>query len=447
MTIRTEPSPPTRPRGHRLRWITAIGAVVLVVAGILVATLWRSGGPRDASPGVPPPNPSSASSGPASSAPAPAEFPYQPLWPFSDANEAAAWQRSFREGGHQPWHLDAAQTASSFTQGYLGYAGVNLTTSNRTTGNQAWIGVGYVLPNGRTATAAVVHLAKLGSGTDAPWEVVGTEDSTLTLTQPAYGSAADSPVTVGGRITGVDENLHVRIFELRHRQVGEAGGIPAGGQNTPWSARVPFSAPAGSVLTIAVSTGGHVTDVERFAITGVRAGRSGASADGDVDGDGRADTITFPAPGRLYIAYATGKTETVGFDVADGYTDVALLGAVDADQDGHAEIFVRTGSGASTQFATVFRYFSGHLAVVTLDGKQSGLAYGGTVTHQDSWACRPPAEPVLTWSGTSTDGQTFTGTARSYRFDGFVLARIAERPLTVTPANPAPTGCGSLNPG
>lgn len=274
MTVKIEPFPPPKPRERRWRWLTAIGAVVLVFAGILVTALWRSDRTRQELPGGPPPDPSS---GQTSSAPAPPAFPYQPMWPFSDANEAAAWQRSFREGGHQPWHLDASLTAESFTQGYLGYAAVNLTTSKRTTGNQAWIGVGYALPNGGTATAAVVHLAKIGSGTDAPWEVVGTEDTTLSVTQPAYGSTVDSPVTVGGRITGVDENIHVRVLELRRAQVGETGGIPSGGQNTPWTARVPFSAPADSVLTIAVSTGGHLTDVERFAITGVRGGRSSAS--------------------------------------------------------------------------------------------------------------------------------------------------------------------------
>lgn len=282
MTIRTEPTPPpARPRGRRWRWITATGAVVLVVAGILVATMWRSGRPQQEPPGAPPSNPSSSQTSasqpspgqtsPGQPQPAPA-FAYQPLWPFTDANDAAAWQQSFRDGGHQPWHLDAALTAESFTQGYLGYAAVNLTTSRRTEGNEAWIGVGYALPNGGTATAAVLHLAKLGSGTDAPWEVVGTEDTTLTVTAPAYGSTVGSPVTVGGRITGVDENIHVRIFQQQRAPAGETGGIPAGGQNTPWSARLPFSAPAGSVLTIAVSTGGHLTDVERFAITGVRAG-------------------------------------------------------------------------------------------------------------------------------------------------------------------------------
>ncbi|TVT19725.1 hypothetical protein FNH05_34830 [Amycolatopsis rhizosphaerae] len=205
---------------------------------------------------------------PSTAAPA---FAYQPLWPFSGAADAAAWQASYRQGGHQPWHLDPALTAQSFAQGYLGYAGIDQITGRRTAGTEAWVGVGYRLPNGNPATAAVIHLAELGTGPDAPWEVVGTEDTTLTVTRPGYGTTVVSPVTVGGAITGVDESLRVQVREPRG-PAGERGGVPAGGQQAPWAVTVGFTAPPGSVLTIAVSTGGHVADVERFAITGVRAG-------------------------------------------------------------------------------------------------------------------------------------------------------------------------------
>lgn len=51
---------------------------------------------------------------------------------------------------------------------------------------------------------------------------------------------------------------------------GGADGIPAGGDNALWSARVIFTAPSRAVLTVVVSTGGHVAAVERFAITAVR---------------------------------------------------------------------------------------------------------------------------------------------------------------------------------
>jgi len=49
-------------------------------------------------------------------------------------------------------------------------------------------------------------------------------------------------------------------------------GVPAGGSNTAWSVTVGYAAPAGKVLTIVVSTGGHVAEDERFAVTAVRTG-------------------------------------------------------------------------------------------------------------------------------------------------------------------------------
>jgi len=275
--------PPVEPRS-RWRLLVAVAAVIVVVAavGVTVALL-RTG--RQSTPAASPSGSASASgsasvtpsagtpSATPSAAPAPAPvFGFQPLWPFAGTADAAAWQRSYRAGGHQPWHLDPGQTALSFTRSYLGYTELDRVTSRRVVGTQAWVGVGYANPNGRLVTAAVLHLARIGSGADAPWEVVGSRDATLSLTTPDYGATVSSPVTVGGRITGVDESLRVQVRALGAPLLGQLGGIPAGGQDTPWSARVAFTAPAGTVLTIAVSTGGHLLGVERFAITGVRAG-------------------------------------------------------------------------------------------------------------------------------------------------------------------------------
>ncbi|MEV6325290.1 hypothetical protein AB0M45_29530 [Nocardia sp. NPDC051787] len=100
--------------------------------------------------------------------------------------------------------------------------------------------------------------------------MVGTEDSTLTLTAPSYGSAVRSPLLAGGRISGVDESLRVQVRQIaRTRPVGEASPIPAGGADTPWTATVSFTADCPGTLTVVVSTGGHIAEVERFAITGV----------------------------------------------------------------------------------------------------------------------------------------------------------------------------------
>lgn len=223
-------------------------------------------GAASSSPGAAAPTSENASS-------TPIRFDYQPLWPFRSAEDAATWQQAYRADGHQPWHLAADQVAQTFTRDYLGYRNVDKIVKTDVREDDARVSVGFDNPNGTTATAAVVHLARFGTGADAPWEVVGTEDTTLTLTAPSYGSAITSPLTAGGRITGVDESLRVQVRRSDLPQpAGEVSGIPAGGTNSPWTATVPLTDACPGTLTIAVAAGGHTATVERFAVTGAHCG-------------------------------------------------------------------------------------------------------------------------------------------------------------------------------
>lgn len=200
-----------------------------------------------------------------------ASSPYQPLWPFASRQQAEAWQQDYRSGGHQPWHLDAAQTALSFTNGFLGYTGIDRATTQTVGDVDAEVGVGFEIEPGRTLTAAVIHLVRLGTGTDAPWEVVGSADTDFTLTTPSYGASVTSPITVGGRITGVDESIRVQVRgPSSPATLGQTCCVPAGGEREPWEATVAFQGAADAVLTIAAATGGHVAQVERFTVTAVR---------------------------------------------------------------------------------------------------------------------------------------------------------------------------------
>ena len=269
--------PPSGPDRRLRAMLLALGLVVVlavaVAVGYAIATKddpEPQGGPSAAPPATSAPVARPTPSGVETSAPPAPAFAYQPLWPFSGTAEAAAWQRAYRSGGHQPWHLDPGLTAVSFSVQYLGFTAVDEVVDQTVVGREAWVGVGYELPDGSRSTAAVVHLARIGSGVDAPWEVVGTRDSTLTLATPMYAAAVSSPLVVGGRITGVDESLRVQVRSLGGPVRGSVGGIPTGGDNAPWSARVTFTAPSRAVLTVVVSTGGHVAAVERFAITAVR---------------------------------------------------------------------------------------------------------------------------------------------------------------------------------
>ncbi|MGW4351105.1 hypothetical protein ACWELJ_03345 [Nocardia sp. NPDC004582] len=266
----------TNSQGQRRRTVLAMAAIP---AAILLASCSSGGGPSDttttartdasttAAPGGAAPGSGTAGSTTTSSA---ADFPYQPLWPFRDRAEAAAWQQD-AGSGHQPWHLDPAATAQSFTQHYLGFAKVDKIVRVATEGDQSRVSVGFDNPNGVPVVAAVVHLARIGHGDTAPWEVVGTDDTTLHLTTPRYGSAVGAPVAVGGTITGVDESIRVRILRAdRDQPVGQSAPIPAGGTESPWNATVSVADACPATLTIVAATGGHVADVERFAITGVR---------------------------------------------------------------------------------------------------------------------------------------------------------------------------------
>lgn len=274
---------PTPPRNRRTVIIVVL-SVLLAIATAAAVTLAVVGGGEDPAPT--PGNPPSA--GPTASAPSTAQpttgsatptpsqptvvpFGYQPLWPFTNLAEVTAWQNAYRSGGHAPWHLDADATALAFTTGYLKFTAINVVVSHSIAGTEALVAVGYPIENRSPGTAAVLHLAKFGVGADAPWEVVGSKDTTLTLTRPRYGTTVRSPVTVGGTITGVDESIRVQIRQPATEQpLGQTGGLPAGGVRTPWTTTVTYQGATAPALTIVAFTGGHYTEVERFAVTAVR---------------------------------------------------------------------------------------------------------------------------------------------------------------------------------
>jgi len=228
----------------------------------------RAGTSSTSSSGVPPTSTPSPSTARASF-----DLGYPPLFPFGTLGEAQSWQLAHRVGGQQPWHLDAGATALAFASGWLGFRELDTVTSTTYDRTGAHIGVGYTLPTtGHLATAAVLHLVRFGAELDSPWEVVGSEDdlASFSLEQPSYGSTVSSPMTVAGHISGVDENIKITVRQLASETaVGQTCCLPAGPVNPPdpWSTSVTFT--GSGVLTIIASTGGHLHQVERFAIQGV----------------------------------------------------------------------------------------------------------------------------------------------------------------------------------
>ncbi len=279
---------------RRKVWIAGLGGVSLVAAAL--ATLLLLPGLARHSPSrvsttassLPAPQPSVVTTAPVepSTMVAPPGVPttarpdgtlhtaegLQPLWPFAGIAEARAWQDASRTSGAQPWHLDADLTALGFTQGYLGYTEVDRVTGHAVGATDAQVSVGYESEGGRTATAAMLHLVRFGSGPEAPWEVVGTNDGPdFSLDTPAYGASVVSPMTVGGAINGVDESIAVEVHQLSTEvPIGRQCCVPAGSTGIPWQTSVSFAGDHDRVLTVSASTGGHLKAVERFVVTGVR---------------------------------------------------------------------------------------------------------------------------------------------------------------------------------
>lgn len=196
---------------------------------------------------------------------------YVPLWPFATYAQAQQWRQS---GGSQPWHLDAKLTAQYFVQNFLGFHDIGVITSSTITADEAHIGVGFRDPNGAEHTAAVLHLVRyeFATGdTTAPWEIVGSDDTTFSIEKPTYATTVASPMSIGGHISGTDENIRAWVRTL-DGVAGTACCRPAGGDNTAWAVKVFFTAPADAALTLVASTGGHLQEHERFAIHGVYAG-------------------------------------------------------------------------------------------------------------------------------------------------------------------------------
>ncbi len=179
------------------------------------------------------------------------------------------------------------------------------------------------------------------------------------------------------------------------------------------------------------------------------AGPARPARDGDVDGDGRPDQVTLSAGGALAVHYSGGGSDVVNLGQGTA-GDQKLLGAVDADNDGHAEVFVRMIMGASAQIDTVLRYVEGHLRQVTTDGKPASLGYGASVRNQFTWACQPPTAAIVQASSTSNDNdQSFQGEVRRYRFAGSTMVLISRQAFSIRanapiPGMPTGPGCGSL---
>jgi hypothetical protein len=185
-------------------------------------------------------------------------------------------------------------------------------------------------------------------------------------------------------------------------------------------------------------------------------------AAGDVDGDGRRDRARLvylggygPGNWELVVDMTTLGQQTVRFTggpILPGNTAApTIAGSADADRDGHADIFVKVDSGASTQFWTIFKLVGRQIRQVTSQGRPVRLAVGGSVTHQDGFRC-DGAQFVTVSEATEPPGYTtWTYERDTYAWSGAELVPVSKRTGRVASAQPgnppaAYTGisCGDL---
>jgi hypothetical protein len=175
----------------------------------------------------------------------------------------------------------------------------------------------------------------------------------------------------------------------------------------------------------------------------------GPAAEGDVDGDGREDEIGATAT-TLTVRLTGGGTVTSPVS-SDSPRAPKLLGSHDVDRDGHAEVFLLTASGASTQFASVYRYDGTALHELRLGDEAARLGIGGTATHGDGFRCRPDGLLELR-SASSDDGTTYRVTSTTYRLATTELRRVRSATATAKQGDPAVEGaytvdCGGVSDG
>ena len=178
------------------------------------------------------------------------------------------------------------------------------------------------------------------------------------------------------------------------------------------------------------------------------------ATDWDIDGDGRPDHahVVFlggvgPNNWDLVVDMTSLGQQVVPFtgEVAlPGSNNVTIPGSVDADHDGHAEIFVMDQSGASTQSWTIFKLVGRHIVHVTAASQPVDLKVGGSVTHLDGFRCT--RSTLITTSETTgpPDYTTVSFRRTSYAWDGARLQQTSQQEGTFKGTTAAGVACGDL---
>ena len=155
------------------------------------------------------------------------------------------------------------------------------------------------------------------------------------------------------------------------------------------------------------------------------------AADGDVDGDGTPDAVKATADLITVTLSKSGSKVTAPVHT-DGPAAPEVLGSKDVDRDGHAEIFLKTVQGASTGFATPYRYDGKVLRELRLAGEPALLGFGGSTQHGDGFTCTQAGLIQVRSATADGTGSTYTVKVDTYRLTATDLVKA--KPQTVSQA-------------
>jgi hypothetical protein len=207
-----------------------------------------------------------------------------PVWPFTTDAQAAAWERT---PGSRTWAADPVQVVTHLMSDYLKLPG----QATRRVDSDPDAAIVEVSAAGRPVSQ--VRLVKVGRDANGPWSVTGASSDNLSVTQPNDGDEVSSPLAVAGRVSGVDQSVHLRLMTTA---VLAEAFAPAG-MDLPWTQSLTWTESEWSVAALAANTFNGKGDLSAVTITAVR--RTGAVTPG------------IPAAGTVFVALDQERVVTV----------------------------------------------------------------------------------------------------------------------------------------
>lgn len=337
-----------------------------------------------------------------------------PVWPFTSYAAAMTWQSGAAGQGHQPWHLDAGMTALDFLHNGAGISDSLRVLKDTATGHATGdVVVGdSTTASGATVVITVVHVARYGSGSTAPYEVTGADAPNVTLTSPVPGSTVTSPLPVTGTsAAGVDQ-----AFEVTVHPAGSAASLGTGhatyGQG-PFSGSATFSTPAGgsggSGFVTFVDRSQSGVGISRFATVAVSFDHAGVPGT-TPPATPYPPTFVAVQDGRVRLFFAQGGG--AGRWLTDPQPGGGVQAAAVTDDRGW--VYYLQGDGSCAESLLRVRYDGTGSPQQVVSGADPVIAFAVAGDHGQylAWVVKPcsGADSVLHWRNADTGAQgTVTG--------------------------------------